>query len=411
MKYLKVILIALPLLLAACSNKNENQQTASAQETKTLYTCTMHPQIISDHPGVCPICGMELVKITNVSKSKNENMAGMVSLTNNQEVLANISTIKVKKESLQKQLTAYSYLDFAEENQKIITARFNGRIEKLFIDKTGDYIRKGEKLFEIYSPDLVQAQNEYLIALGNSQSTNSNYLISSARKKLELFGITDSQINELSKSRQVKLTLTYYSPYSGTVIEKKVEEGMYVNEGSEIYGIADLSTIWNIADIFEKDISTVKVGNKVQLKLQAYPEQIFEGRVSFIYPVVNPQDRTIKVRTVFANPHGLLKPQMYGQTIFENDFGTGLVVPTDAILFTGKRNIVWVKMPDGMFEQRNVSVGLKFDNGYQILSGLKEGEEVAASGGFLLDSESELKQDAGNTQSEKSKSSMPGMKM
>lgn len=413
MKYLIIILIALPLFLSACSSKQGNQQATNTQGTKTLYTCTMHPQVISDHPGVCPICGMQLVKVSSVQGAKKENMTGMVSLTSGQEVLANVSTIKVKKEDLQKQLTAYSYLDFAEENQKIITAKFNGRIEKLFVNKTGDYISKGEKLFDIYSPDLVQAQNEYLIALGNSQSSNgnNNYLLNSAKKKLELLGITDEQISELAKSHQVKLTLTYFSPYSGTVIEKKVEEGMYVNEGSEIYSITDLSTIWNIANIFEKDISTIKVGSKVQLKLQAYPGQTFEGRIAFIYPVVNPQDRTIKVRTIFSNPHGLLKPQMYGQTIFENNFGSGLVVPSDAILFTGKQNIVWVKTSDGMFEQRVVSVGLKFDNSYQILSGLKEGEEVAASGGFLLDSESQLKQNAGNNQSKSGSNSMPGMKM
>ena len=184
-----------------------------------------------------------------------------------------------------------------------------------------------------------------------------------------------------------------------------------MNEGSEIYSLADLSTIWNIADVFEKDISNVKVGSKVQLILQAYPGQTFEGRVAFIYPVVNPQDRTIKVRTVFSNPRGMLKPQMYGQTFFQNNFGTGLVVPSDAILFTGKQNIVWVKTSDGMFEQRVVTVGQKFEHEYQILSGLKEGEEVAASGGFLLDSESQLKQNAGNTQSKNSSSSMPGMKM
>ena len=355
---------------------------------------------------------MQLVKVSSTSPNQNNDMKGMVALTNNQEVLANVSTIKVKKETLQKQLTAYSYLYFAEENQKMITARFSGRIEKLFVDKTGDYISKGEKLFEIYSPDLVQAQNEYLIALGNSKSpNNNNSLLNSAKKKLELLGITDEQINELAKSHQVKLTLTYFSPYSGTVIEKKVEEGMYVNEGSEIYGIADLSTIWNLADVFEKDISIVKAGSKVQLKLQAYPGQTFEGRVSFIYPVVNPQDRTIKVRTVFSNPHGLLKPQMYGKTIFEKDFGAGLVVPSDAILFTGKRNIVWLKMPDGMFAQRTVTVGLKFDNGYQILSGLNEGDEIAATGGFLIDSESELKQNEGSSQGKSKTQSMPGMKM
>jgi membrane fusion protein, copper/silver efflux system len=368
---------------------------------------------------VCPICGMELVKkVTVAPKEDNNNMAGMLSITNSQAVMANVSTVKVRKENIKKQLTAYSYIDFAEENKKMITARFNGRIEKLFINKTGEYIHKGEKLFDIYSPDLVQAQNEYLIALNTSQqSGNNNMMLKSARKKLELFGITDSQIKYLETTREVNLTLSYYSPISGTVIEKKVEEGIYVNEGSEIYDIADLSTVWNTVDVFEKDLSSVKIGSRVALKLQAYPGEIFEGKVSYIYPVVNSQTRTIKVRTIFSNNSGKLKPQMYGQTIFESDFGSGLVVPEDAVLFTGKRTVVWIKTPDGMYIQRDVTVGIKFNNEYQVLSGLKEGEEVAATGGFLLDSESQLKGTSNTNPSDKpdksknNSGSMPGMKM
>jgi len=415
MKHLSLILILAALFLSACSNK-QGDKDASAQG-KQLYTCTMHPQVISDHPGVCPICGMELVKKAAVApkEDNNNSMAGMLAINGSQAVLANVSTVKVKKENLNKQLSAFSYIDFAEENRKMITARFNGRIEKLYVNKTGDYIRKGENLFEIYSPDLVQAQNEFLIALNNSGQGSSNVMLKSARKKLEIFGVTDSQIKNLETTKEVNLTLSYYSPFSGTVIEKKAEEGMYVSEGSEIYDIADLSTVWNTADVFEKDLSTVKIGSKVTLKLQYYPGENFEGRVAFIYPVVNSQTRTIKVRTIFANHSGKLKPQMYGQTIFENELGSGLVVPEDAILFTGKGAVVWLKTPDGMYVQKEVTVGVKINNEYQILSGLKEGQEVAATGGFLLDSESQLK--GNNNSSNKSDTSknnsgsMPGMKM
>jgi Cu(I)/Ag(I) efflux system membrane fusion protein len=420
MKYLSLSLIFLALFLFACSNRQENKApSAQNSQAKEVYTCTMHPQVISDHPGVCPICGMELVKKSTVApKEDGNNMAGMLSISNAQAVLANVSIVKVKKEILKKQLTAYSYIDFSEENKKMITARFNGRIEKLFVNKTGDYIRKGEKLFEIYSPDLVQAQNEYLIALNNSEQIGNNtVLLKSARKKLELFGVTDSQIKNLEATHEVNLTLTYYSPFSGTVIDKKVEEGIYVNEGFEIYDIADLSTVWNTVDVFEKDLSAVKIGSTVSLKLQAYPGENFEGKVTFIYPVVNSQTRTIKVRTVFANSSGKLKPQMFGQTFFENNIGIGLVVPEDAVLYTGKSTIVWIKASDGMYEPREVTVGIKFNNEYQILSGLKEGEEVAATGGFLLDSESRLKGTNNTNPADKSNKGqdnsggMPGMKM
>ena len=420
MKYLNISLIFLALFMSACSNNTGNKAPSEQNsQTKDIYTCTMHPQVISDHPGACPICGMELVKKVFVApKEDSTGMGVMVSINSEQAVLANVSTVKVKRENLNKQLQAYSYLDFAEENKKMITARFNGRIEKLFVDKTGDFIRKGEKLFEIYSPDLVQAQNEYLIALNNSGQAGSNgILLKSARKKLELFGVTDSQIKNLESTREVNLTITYYSSFTGTVIDKKVEEGMYVNEGSEIYDIADLSTVWNIADVFEKDLSAVKIGSKVSLKLQAYPGKNFEGTVTFIYPVLNSQTRTIKVRTVFSNYSGKLKPQMYGQTFFEDKIGRGLVVPEDAVLFTGKNTIVWIKKSAGIFEQREVTVGIKINNEYQILSGLQEGEEIAATGGFLLDSESQLKGSDNLNPADKSNKkkddagSMPGMKM
>ncbi len=385
---LMISLLATLLLAFACSNsdnsnKNENE----------YWTCTMHPQVHKDGPGACPICGMDLIKkvVDNTADvSSKSDMEGMITLTTNKQIMANVSTIKVKKENLKKELTAYSYLDFVEQNRKTIPAKFNGRIEKLFVDKTGDYIKKGQPLFEIYSPDLVQAQNDFLISLSNSSGSNSS-LIEASRKKLDLFGLTSNQIDELKNSGKINLTLTYYSPVSGTVIEKKVQEGMYVNEGTAIYEVAELSTLWNIAEVNETDLSTIKLGSKVKLKLKAYSGEEFTGKVTFIYPVINSQTRTVKVRSEFSSLNNKLKPQMYGETIFSTDAGTGLLVPADAVIFSGNSNVVWVKTSDGMFEARNVMVGEKYGDKYQILSGLKDGDEIAASGGFLIDSESQLK--------------------
>jgi Cu(I)/Ag(I) efflux system membrane fusion protein len=385
---LMISLLATLLFAFACSNsdnsnKNENE----------YWTCTMHPQVHKDGPGACPICGMDLIKKVVDDKadvSSKSDMEGMLTLTSDKQILANVSTIKIKKENLKKELTAYSYLDFVEQNRKTIPAKFNGRIEKLFVDKTGDYIKKGQPLFEIYSPDLVQAQNDYLIALSNNKN-EINSLLAASRKKLELFGLTDHQIDELKRSGEIKLTLTYYSPVSGTVIEKKVQEGMYVNEGTVIYEAAELSTLWNIAEVNETDLSTIKLGSKVKLKLKAYPGEEFMGKVTFIYPVINSQTRTVKIRSEFSSHNNKLKPQMYGETIFFDDAGTGLLVPADAVIFSGNKNVVWVKTGDGMFEGRSVELGQKFGDKYQIISGLNEGDEVAASGGFLIDSESQLK--------------------
>ena len=380
------ILMFLLVLLVACSNSDNSNKNE-------YWTCTMHPQVHKDGPGACPICGMDLIKKVvdeTDSVSTKSDMEGMITLTTDKQILANVSTIKIKAEKLIKELSAYSYLDFVEQNRKTIPAKFNGRIEKLFVDKTGDYIQKSQPLFEIYSPDLVQAQNEYLIALSSNKNEN-NSLIEASKKKLELFGLTSDQIEELKNSSEIKLTLTYYSPVNGTVIEKKVQEGMYVSEGTTIYEVAELSTLWNIAEVNETDLSTVKVGSKVRLKLKAYPGEELTGRVTFVYPVVNPQTRTIKVRSEFSSQNNKLKPQMYGETIFSADAGTGLLIPADAVIFSGNRNVVWIKTSDGMFEARNVQIGQKFGDKYQILSGLNEGEEVAASGGFLIDSESQLK--------------------
>lgn len=385
---LMVSLLATLLFAFACSNSDD-----SNKNEKEYWTCTMHPQVHKDGPGACPICGMDLIKKVvddTADVSEKSDMEGMITLTTNKQILANASTIKIKKENLKKELTAYSYLDFVEQNRKTIPAKFNGRIEKLFVDKTGDYIKKGQPLFEIYSPDLVQAQNDYLIALKNNNN-EINPLLDASRKKLELFGLTSSQIDEFKNSGKINLILTYFSPVSGTVIEKKVQEGMYVNEGTAIYEVAELSTLWNIAEVNETDLSMVKLGSKVKLKLKAYPGEGFTGRVTFIYPVMNPQTRTVKIRSDFSSQNNKLKPQMYGQTVFFAEAGEGLLVPADAIIFAGNRNVVWVKTTDGMFEARKVEVGQKYGDKYQILSGLSEGDEVAASGGFLIDSESQLK--------------------
>jgi Cu(I)/Ag(I) efflux system membrane fusion protein len=383
---LMISLFAILLFAFACSNSDNSNKNE-------YWTCTMHPQVHKDGPGACPICGMDLIKKVvddTADVSSKSEMEGMITLNTDKQILANVSTIKIKKENLKKELTAYSYLDFVEQNRKTIPAKFNGRIEKLFVDKTGDYIKKGQPLFEIYSPDLVQAQNEFLIALSSNMNEN-NSLLDASKKKLELFGLTADQIDELKKSGEIKLTLKYYSPVSGTVIEKKVQEGMYVNEGTVIYEAAELSTIWNIAEVNETDLSTVKVGKQVKMKLKAYPGEEFTGRVTFIYPVINSQTRTIKIRSEFSSQNNKLKPQMYGETVFLDDAGTGLLVPADAVIFSGNKNVVWVKTSDGMFEGRSVELGQKFGDKYQIISGLNEGDEVAASGGFLIDSESQLR--------------------
>ncbi len=399
MRYLFALSLLILLGSVACSQKETKKDVT--EKAKDVYHCTMHPEVISDKPGICPICNMDLVKTMDDRKAAMEDMPGMINLSVPKQILANVSTTTIRLEPLFKELVSYSYLDFAEQNRKLISARFNGRIEKLFVNKTGDYVNRGQPLFEIYSPDLVEAQNEYLIAIENTASirkasmnegsAKTNTLVQSARKRLELYGITNEQITKLDSSREIQYTLTYYSPISGTVIDKKIQEGMYVNEGTLLYDIADMSTLWGIAEIFEKDLSLVRIGAKAKLRLPAYPDEIFEGTVNFIYPVVNSQTRTVKVRSEFSNTNNKLRPQMYGEIIIQQNLGKQLLIPQDAVLFTGKRQIVWVKTSDEHFESREVTLGVKNEGKYQVLSGLKPGDQVALTGGFLIDSESQLR--------------------
>ncbi|MBL7994380.1 efflux RND transporter periplasmic adaptor subunit, partial [bacterium] len=223
MKYVLVLSILIVAGIAGCSNKESSGD--EKEKTKEIYYCPMHPEVTSEKPGVCPICNMDLVKKVDEKRAVMEDMPGMINLSLQKQVLANVSTLKIQKEHFLKELVSYSYLDFAEQNRRLISARFNGRIEKLFVDKTGDYVSRGQPLFEIYSPDLLEAQNEYLIALENTASirktsfndaASTNTLIKSSRKRLELYGLTDEQIATLDSSRELQYTMTYYSPISGT---------------------------------------------------------------------------------------------------------------------------------------------------------------------------------------------------
>jgi Cu(I)/Ag(I) efflux system membrane fusion protein len=266
----------------------------------------------------------------------------------------------------------------------------------MFVDRTGAVVRRGDPLLSIYSPELIGAEEEYLIALGSVDDATRSQLIAASRKRLaERFGITEAQINRLEREREMQSSATYSSPIAGTVIRKPVVQGQYVEEGTTLFELADLSRVWVVASVPEQDIRSVRNGDTVEVTLDAYPGVLFKSRVGFIEPVLDADSRTVRVRTELANPEGKLKPNMYARIALKRAPREALAVPTSAVLFTGRHPRVWVESEPGRFAPHVVSVGLTSGAFTEILSGLNEGDMVASTGGFLIDSESQLEAPAG----------------
>jgi Cu(I)/Ag(I) efflux system membrane fusion protein len=391
--------------------------------SQDYYTCPMHPSVHSDRPGVCPICGDKLVPASslsiNASSSASVSQDNSVVLSSSQRVLANITTVAARREIFAKDVGGVGVIDYAEPLQAVVSARFRGRIEKLYVNYTGEEVHKGQPLFDLYSPDLVSAEQDYLLAYQSAQQqgsgTESQRLLDLSREKLRNhYGLTDEQVATIEKTGTPRYSATFYSPIHGTVIAKQITEGMYVDEGMQIYQVADLSKVWAYIDVYENDLRFVHTGENVAIIAEAYPGETFNGRIVFIDPVVDPQTRAVRVRAELPNPHGKLKPQMYVRGTIRISVPDALVVPTSAVLTTGKRTVVWVETQPNTFQPRDVETGARTDSLTQIISGLSAGDNVAASGGYLIDSESQLQHPShqnGITPAQESNESMPGMGM
>jgi Cu(I)/Ag(I) efflux system membrane fusion protein len=389
-----------------------------AAQGKQLYTCSMHPFIIKDKPGTCPICGMELIKKiegaadggTQTAEQKQQaDMLGHVSLSPTQRVMANVATIAAKQTALNKEINAVGIVQYDQSRQAKVTAWIAGRIDQLHVNKVGDIVSKDKPVAEIYSPDLLATQQEYLLAVKSREqlknsplpsiSQNGDGLVASAKQRLMLFGVKENQIAELEKAGKPNIRLPIYTPLSGVVIEKMMQQGQYVNTGEVLFNIADLSTVWVEVEVYENEFPNIHIGQSVEIRSQSFPGKPFSGRISFIYPFLDPKTRTVKARVEMANPGMKLKPDMFVNAIIKVPLGTSVVVPVTAVIDTGKRQVVWVETSTGMFEPRDVQVGQTSNDKIQILSGLKAGDKVAVSGGYLIDSESQLKGGGGQDHS------------
>ena len=390
---------------------HDHAAEGKADQGKQLYTCPMHPFIIKEKPGTCPICGMELIRKIDAGQTsgapqtaeqkQQADMLGHVSLSATQRVMANVATVEAKQVTLNKEINAVGIVQYDQSRQAKVTAWIAGRIDRLNVNTVGAYVSKDKPVAELYSPDLLATQQEYLLAVKSREqlkdspipsiSQNGEGLVQSAKQRLMPFGVKESQIVELEKAGKPNIRLPIYTPQSGIVIEKMVQQGQYVNVGEVLFNVADLSSVWVEIEVYENEFPNIRIGQQVEIQSQSYPGKPFTGRVAFIYPFLDPKTRTVKARVEMPNSGMKLKPDMFVKALIKVPLGAAIVVPVTAVMDSGKRQTVWVESSPGMFEPRDVQVGQQTDDKIQILSGLKSGDKVAVSGAYLIDSESQLK--------------------
>lgn len=361
------------------------------------YTCGMHPWVILPHPGDCPVCHMEL---TPLDPSK---FTGEVSI--DPVVVQNIGVRiePVTEGPLVRTIRTVGTVEYDETRVRDVNTKISGWIEQLYVDFVGASVEEGEPLFTLYSPALVQAQEEFLLALRRQREAPSASqtglgqpldLVESAHTKLELFDITPEQIDELARTGEASRTMTVLSPHTGVVIAKHATEGMKIDPGTQVFRIADLSKVWVLATLYESQLPFVSEGQRAAMTLSYIPGQTFEGRVVYIYPYVDPRTHEAQVRLEFDNPDGLLKPGMFATVELQSELKReAVLVPRAAVLSTGRRDIAFVSRGEGRFEPREVRLGAETGEGQiEILEGLMPGEMVVTSGQFLLDSESRIRE-------------------
>jgi RND family efflux transporter MFP subunit len=368
--------------------------TVAASSGKTLYTCGMHPWIIQDHPGNCPICGMKLEPIHKEAGAAAEPAVSKAIAVDPATVqLMNIQTTEIVRGPLRRTIRTVGTIDYNETALADVNTKFKGWIEKLDVDATGQLVHRGDPLFEIYSPDLYSAEAEYL-AVGTNDDSSAAALREAALDKLQLFDISDAQIAALEKSRELKKTLAILAPMDGFVIGKNVVQGQMVEAGTQLYRLADLGIVWVFAQVYEQDLPHVQLGAEAVVKLSSLPDREFRGRVTYIYPNVDEKTRTAKVRLEFENPGYFLKPGMFVSAQITSELEpSALLMPGSAVLRSGEKNTVFVARPGGKFEPRTVVLGSEGEHDtVEVMDGLAAGESVVTSGQFMLDSESQLRE-------------------
>jgi Cu(I)/Ag(I) efflux system membrane fusion protein len=435
------------VLLAPRLPRSAQQAAPLVDDTAPLYQCPMHPSVVRDHPGECPICGMELVKVDQ-SKAKASGTAGVprrvlfyrspmdpkqtsptprkdemgmdylpvyedevsaspsvpdlatVDIDPARQQLIGLQTVEVSQGPVGGAWRTVGRIAVDETRVRHVNVKIGGFVERIYVDFVGKKVKEGDPLFSVYSPDLLSAQEEFLLALktqralakaGGVVSGDGDVLVAAARRKLSLWDVPASEIDRVAQTGVPTKTLTFYSPVAGVVTKKDVVEGMKLDAGAMPYEIVDLSSVWVLADVYESELRFVREGMGARLVLNAFPNREFKGKVVFIDPLLDPQTRTVKVRLTFPNPTGELRPEMYGDVVLLGKPHDGLRIPPDAVIDSGTQKVVFAALGEGKFQPRTVQLGERDATHAEVLSGLTLGERVVTRANFLIDSESRLR--------------------
>lgn len=380
------------MLKPSASESHEGHAHENESGVPTLWTCSMHPQIKLGEPGDCPICGMDLIPASQASSGSDNPM--IFEMTPEAVALAQIHTTKIGGSNGSGELFLTGKIQADERENAAITAKFPGRIEKLFVTFTGEQVKAGQRLATIYSPELLTAQRELLEAV-KSKSTFPQ-LYSAAKEKLKLWKLTDGQITEIEQSGNVREQFDILADQSGVVTQRNIAVGDYVSTGSVLFNVVNLNKLWVLLDAYESDLPLLSTGNEISFSVAGMPEENFKARISFIDPLLNANTRAASVRAEITNSGGKLKPEMFVTAKIQTakkPSSAGVTVPRTAVLWSGKRSVVYVKVPNSEtpgFEMREVSLGNRMGDNYLIESGLQAGEEIVTNGVFAIDAAAQL---------------------
>lgn len=396
-KYGAILLVGLLLgwlVFGGSATHEHNGEEAPTEEAATVWTCSMHPQIKMDKPGKCPLCAMDLIPLKSAGGGDDAIDDDAIQMSKEAIALANIQTTVVGRQDAVKDLQLYGTIQVDERLQQSQTSHVNGRIEKLFINFTGESVKQGQLIATIYSPDLLNAQQELLEA--QKLTDFQPMLLDAAKEKLRLWKMSESQINKIITTGKVSPYVSITANTSGIVTAKNVNQGDYINQGSVLYSISNMNKLWAVFEAYEADLPFLKEGDVLEYTLQSIPGKVYRGKISFINPIIDATSRTAKIRVEADNKDQALKPEMYATATVQapvREHNNQLVIPKSAVLWTGKRSVIYVKQPHTntpAFKMREIVLGPSLGDNYVVTSGLQDGEEIVTRGVFTVDSSAQL---------------------